>query len=390
MGVKVRERPPGSGIWWVFIDHQGTRKAKKIGKDKKLALEAAKKIEAKLILGDIGMLENEPQKVIAFGEYAQTWIDVTVPATCKPSTMRDYRSILKNHILPVFGKLPVTQINRLMVKKFLNERSNKGFAPSTITHMKNALGGIFNLAIDDEVIVGNPAHKLGKVIRHKGLKIDIDPLTREELVLLMETFRQDFPTHYPLALTLARTGMRLGEALALQWGDIDFHGRFINIQRNISRGRIETPKNGKSRRIDMSQQLADVLRDLKHQRKIEAVNKGWGQIPEWIFINRVGKLLSAENWRKRVFAKALDKASLRKIRIHDLRHSYASQLIQAKESLAYVKEQLGHHSIKVTVDIYGHLAPEGNKAAVDKLDDLPATIRNLSATEKEKGLGRLT
>ena len=68
---------------------------------------------------------------------------------------------------------------------------------------------------------------------------------------------------------------------------------------------------------------------------------------------------------------------LRKVRVHDLRHSYTSLPIQVGESLAYVRDQLGHHSIEVTVDIYGHLAPEGNKAAVDRLDDdFPTTIRN--------------
>jgi integrase len=75
----------------------------------------------------------------------------------------------------------------------------------------------------------------------------------------------------------------------------------------------------------------------------------------------------------------LEKAGLRESRIHDLRHTYASLLIQAGESLAYVRDQLGHHSIKVTVDVYGHLAPEGKKEAVDRLDD--ATIRN----QKRKG-----
>ena len=71
------------------------------------------------------------------------------------------------------------------------------------------------------------------------------------------------------------------------------------------------------------------------------------------------------------------------MRVHDLRHSYAALLIQAGESLANIRDQLGHHSIKVMVDIYGHLAPEGNQAAVDRLDDaLNATIRNLAATTK--------
>ncbi|MBN2468994.1 MAG: tyrosine-type recombinase/integrase [Deltaproteobacteria bacterium] len=85
-----------------------------------------------------------------------------------------------------------------------------------------------------------------------------------------------------------------------------------------------------------------------------------------------------------MFDKALEKAQLRRIRVHDLRHTFASLLIQAGESLPYVRDQLGHHSIRVTVDIYGHLAPGGNKEAVDRLDD-DATIRNLYATKKSKG-----
>jgi integrase len=89
-----------------------------------------------------------------------------------------------------------------------------------------------------------------------------------------------------------------------------------------------------------------------------------------------------------VFNSALDKAELRKVRVHDLRHGFASALIQAGEPLAYVKEMLGHHSIKMTVDVYGHLVPGANREAVDRLDD-KATIRNPDATENEKGVAHV-
>ncbi len=181
--------------------------------------------------------------------------------------------------------------------------------------------------------------------------------------------------------------MRLGEALALQWDDIDFDERFITIQRTFSRGKIGLPKNGKRRRIDMSNQLTQVLKDAKHQRKLETINNGWGNIPKWVFVSHAGTALDINHWRRRIFYKAIEKAELRKIRVHDIRHTYASLLIQAGESLAYVRDQLGHHSISVTVDIYGHLTPGGNKDAVDRLDDpdADATIRNLSATNKKRG-----
>ena len=396
MGVRVKEKVKGSGEWWIFINHRGKRKAKKIGNEK-TALEVARKIEARLTLGEMGLLDKEKEKSPALKEYADRWISITVPATCKPSTTISYEEILRVHVLPVFGSLPVSEINRLFIKEFLmkkkkesrtfkvngKERKVNGYSASTLQHIKNAISGILNLAVDDAVINVNPAHKLGKFLGPKNLRLETDPLTREELGVLLKTFREHYLAHYPFILTLARTGMRLGEVLALQWGDIDFNGRFITVQRGMSRGKIEAPKNGKSRRVDMSRHLTETLLELRKQRRVDDFRKGLGEGPEWIFASGTQKPLIAAHWRSRVFEKALAKAGLRKIRIHDLRHGYASMMIQAGESLAYIRDQLGHHSIKVTVDIYGHLAPEGNKAAVDRLDD-DATIRNPGATEDER------
>ena len=86
-----------------------------------------------------------------------------------------------------------------------------------------------------------------------------------------------------------------------------------------------------------------------------------------MFCNEEGRPIWKSNFERRVFHKALDRAKLRRLRFHDLRHTFASRLIQNGESLVYVKDQLGHHSIKVTVDVYGHLVPGANKAAVDRL-----------------------
>ena len=105
------------------------------------------------------------------------------------------------------------------------------------------------------------------------------------------------------------------------------------------------------------------------------------------------------DFERRVFHKALEKAGLRRIRFHDLRHTFASRLLQNGESIVYVKDQLGHHSIKVTVDVYGHLVPGANKAAVDRLDQQalaalaalearnPAQLpRNLEPAERTRGV----
>ncbi len=117
----------------------------------------------------------------------------------------------------------------------------------------------------------------------------------------------------------------------------------------------------------MSLELTRVLKDLQLERQINAGASGT-DVPPWVFCNESGGLLHPNNLRDRIFYGLLKKAGLRQVRFHDLRHSYASLLLQQGESPVYVKEQLGHSSIQITVDCYGHLIPGGNKQAVDRLD----------------------
>jgi integrase len=173
--------------------------------------------------------------------------------------------------------------------------------------------------------------------------------------------------------------MRIGELLGLEWGDIDFNSLFIKVQRAQVRGVIGPPKNGRSRRVDMSLQLADVLAALRTERRKEALRQGQPEIGERVFLTERDARIDLDHFRRRVFHLCLEKAGLRHLRIHDLRHTYASLLIAQKESLAYIRDQLGHGSIKITVDTYGHLVPGSNRAAVDQLDDAQP-IRNPGAT----------
>jgi len=364
MGVKLKQK---DGAWWLFINHNGLRKAKKIGSDKRVALDVKKKVEAKLALGDFSL--DEQKAVPTFGEYAERWIATVVPALNKSGTLRNYRMTLNKHIMPVFGKMKISEINRFSIKEFLLDKTNQGYSASVVRNLKNIISGILGIAVDEETIETNPSYRLGK-LKSKVEPKAIEPLSREELAHLLDAFKKYYPQDYPMALTLARTGMRFGELLGLKWGDIDFHGSFINIQRSLSKSRIEeTPKSGKSRRVDMSKQLCEVLKDLLKQRKRQTLKAGWRELPEFVFINTQGKPLDDSHWRERTFEKALAKAGMRRIKVHTLRHTYASLLIQNGESLFYVQKQLGHSSISITCDTYGHLSPQGNHDAVNRLDD---------------------
>ena len=162
---------------------------------------------------------------------------------------------------------------------------------------------------------------------------------------------------------------------------------FLEVRRTFCRvsKKLLTPKSGKIRRVDMSRQLSDTLKVLLTERKKETLQKGWAEVPLWVNISTTGTMLDGDHVRKRAFYPILKQAELRHVRLHDLRHTFASLLIQNGESLAYVRDQMGHHSIQVTVDTYGHLVPGGNRQAVDRLDDPEedepeATSRNLSTT----------
>ncbi|MFC1512104.1 tyrosine-type recombinase/integrase [Candidatus Latescibacterota bacterium] len=350
-----------SGIWWIFISHKGKRTAKKIGRNKKRAFEIAQTIEAQFSLGDLGIIDKKKNES-TFGEYAKSYLEISLPASCKISTQKNYKYILEKNVLPEFGNTKITDINRYKIKQFLLKQFNSGYSASTVNHIKCAISNVLNLAVDDEIINANPAHRLGNFLKKEELNINkkITPLTREELSDLMKVFKEKFPNDYPLALTLARTGMRFGEALGLQWGDIDFENRSIHIQRSYIKGRIDTPKSGKTRKVDMSIQLTETLKELKNK---------CGSNSEWIFINKNKNPINGENWRRRIFYPVIKLARIKKIRIHDLRHTYASLLLQLGTPMIYVRDQLGHSSIRITVDTYGHLVPGGNKEVVDKLDD---------------------
>jgi integrase len=363
MGVKVRERPEGSGIYWVFIDHQGKRKAKKIGTDEGTALEVAKKIEAKLVLGE---LDIEKPKVSSplFKEYGQMWL--ALPHDWKDSTRYSYEKYCELYTFPEFGKHQLDEIRRKGLKDFFDRLLAKGLAPSTVGVIKASLSGVLGHALDSELIQSNPVLGL-KIHGKKKTALEVHPLTEEEANRLFAKANQYRGGEYhPPLLCALRTGMRIGEIQALKWGDIDFNGRFIEVRRSWRNGRLTETKNKKRRRVDMSPLLAKTLKALKVIQKKRALKQG-RSVAEWVFANAKGNMMCREGFR-RGLNKCLEKTGMRRIRVHDLRHSYATIRLMRGHNVGDVSYQLGHSSISMTYDIYGHWVPGTFKSEVDELD----------------------
>jgi integrase len=293
-------------------------------------------------------------------------LDTYARAHCKDSTTVRYEEAFRLYLLPAFRPKDIAEITREEVKTLIYGLLAQGKSRSRVANIRAPIREMFNHAIEDGHVTANPCTNILRGAR-KEEQQPADFLTREELGHLLRTCQEHFPAAYPFISCLTRTGLRIGEAIALHWDDIDWHGRFIHVRATLSRYGLTTPKSGKSRRVDMSQQLADTLKTLLVERKKDTLRKGWGEVPPWVFVNEVGKPLDKGAFHTRVWRKLLAKAALRRIRVHDLRHTFASLLIQQGAPLTYVKEQLGRRQGAIGPFQYqndrGHLrAPHPRRA----------------------------
>ncbi|MCZ6904125.1 MAG: site-specific integrase, partial [Acidobacteria bacterium] len=351
------------------------------------AAELAKtEIEARLTLGDFGILED--RKGPTFAEYAGQWLQHYAQVECKQSTQESYRRNLRVHLLPVFGTIRLTEITRDRIKAFIAEKLSTGRSSrGTIRLMLALLREILNHAIEDGLLDRNPALRLGRFYRSGEEARKPTAFTPEETRRFLETAREFYPDDYPLLLCALRTGLRRGELLALKWGDIQFgesefdSQRFILVQRNLQSGRFTSLKSHKPRRVDLSRGLRRVLLDLRDKRLLEAFQRGTDLDSELVFPSSTGGPQDAANLVHRGFKPCLVRAGIREIRFHDLRHTFGSQLIQSGAPLVYVRDQMGHSSIRVTADIYVHLMPGANIDVIDRLDSI--TGPQLSATQAQ-------
>ena len=161
-------------------------------------------------------------------------------------------------------------------------------------------------------------------------------------------------------MTAALTGMRQGELFGLKWTDIDWINNQIHVKRTYNHGKFYDPKSKTSkRRIDMAPEL---VAGLKKWRL--ACPKGELDL---VFPNENGKPENQSNFLRRRFYPILMSVDLPRIRFHDLRHTYCALLLDQGENIKYIQRQMGHSSIKVTLDIYGHLMSDVNQEAAIKL-----------------------
>lgn len=337
--------------WYAYYrDQSGKQRAKAIGPRKKDAEAFLDTVQAKVHAGVYRHVEE-----VTFRAFAEQWLSDYAAINVKASTFTTYKGRVTGSLRKAFGDRKLSGISTADVQRFLAELSRAGRGPSTLRAYLVLLHGMFEQAMSWDYLAVNPTHGIKPPrLPHK----EMDSLTPDEVRSLLSGADDRY---YALIATAVMTGMRQGELLSLQWDDINWHGGTIRVCRSLFRGKFVEPKSARSvRTIGMSDRLAAIL--LEH--KLSAPYSPY----DLVFASTDGTPLDPANVRNRALDPALRCAGLRRIRFHDLRHTFASVLINQGENLKYVQAQLGHSSIKTTVDRYGHLMPESHRGASQRLD----------------------
>ena len=378
MAVKVQH---WKGAWWVIIHHAGRRKTKRIG-DKETALRVAEAIRERLARNDLQLAPREATPTLR--TYAEKWLE-TAGVTLKASTVAFYRANLERYILPALASRQVGLLRRSDCRDLVTQCRTKGLKASTVRGIARTLSTILTQAVEDELLPANPALRLGRYLRSADdPEPIIDPFTRDEAAHIVAVARQRFPEFHPWLLCGLRTGMRSGELHALQWGDFDWRRRFVQVQRNLVRGVLTTPKNHQRRRVDLSHQLMATLRLWRRRQRATWFAVG-RPFPEWVFASVTGTALDESNVRKGL-NRILDAAGVHRRGPHQMRHTFASLLLQEGAPITYVSQQLGHRDAAITLRVYAHWLPSASTyTLVNRLDDAASDVTQASpATSREE------
>lgn len=340
------------------------------GKTKKEALEKMKVFEVEVL--KFGYKEESKMQ---FEELANIWIDKYSKINCKDSTVELYERILRLHIIPKLGKYKVIDIRAGVINDFYNHLKTEDYKYSMAHLVKNILNSCLNFAVFPlEIINGNPCNsvkfpKFPKDLEEKSI------VTREDLELILEKGKKYYAFN-EMCILLFNTGMRISEALALQWEDIDFTEKVIHIRHNLVTKKnhvyeLTTPKTKNSvRDIYFNEEVEKAFKSIKKQQSENRIYYGkfYKKLEHnLIFTSREGSLLTRNTFANR--ANTLSKNGCNKFTMHSFRHTHATMLLQAGANMKDVQARLGHSDISTTMNIYVQATKESKKDALKKFDE---------------------
>lgn len=297
-----------------------------------------------------GTLPGMVRTGATFADAAAEWLRyVERERGRKASTLADYRSVVRAHFLPAFGKQPLERITEETIERWLAAQLREGeLSRRSVQKMVVLLNGIFRRARRVWKLPQNPVADIERLPVQKRTEIVF--YSPEEVHALVRASGDEQDA--ALFLTAAMSGLRMGELLALRWRDVDFAAQTLRVTASYTAGTLGAPKSGLGRAVPLVDEVTQTLARL-------AGRKRWNGPDDLVFIGVAGGYLDGSALRRR-FKRARDAAGLRPLRFHDLRHTFGSIAIRTADPRE-LQEWMGHSDFSTT-QIYMHYRPRADAA----------------------------
>jgi integrase len=314
--------------------------------------------------------------------YLERWL-TDYGTTLRPTTLDSYREIVSVHLVPALGHVRLDRLTPSMVQGYLTQKlmgeknadgtwQKPSLSPSTVRRHLAVLHKALASAVQWNLLAANVCSRVSKP---RPLRYEPQTWDSEQVRLFLAEARRSSPYHV-LYLTALLTGLRAGELAGLRWSDVDFTLGTATIRQTFYRrgGRQlwGEPKSKQSRRtIALPPALAEELRRVHHKQQelCRLHGSDYSEHGPLVFCQPDGNPLHMHNVAQRDFRRIIKKASLPRVRLHDLRHCHATLLLQQGENLRVVSERLGHHDPAFTLSVYTHVLTGQQETAAARLEE---------------------
>jgi integrase len=356
--------------WYYLVDlgkdpitGKRKRRRKRGFKTKKDAEQALSKVIYEVNNGTF----VEPSKTL-FKDYFKEWLEGKRHNYSR-QTVKNYESYLLNHISPVIGHIPLSNLTSLMIQNFIGVLRHKGLADGTVRRIFNVVNTSLNNAEKMQIIPKNPATLVDKPqVKQTEMKVwEISEVRR-----FLEVAKD---SRYYMAFHLAiTTGMRQGEILGLRWKDIDLHRGIVYVRQTLDHDGKDFKAGAKTksgvRSINLDPHTVEALKSHRIMIAEERLKLGKDyKDNDLVVCTYKGTVISPRNLT-RTWHSLIKKADLPKIRFHDLRHTHASLMLQQGEHVKVVSERLGHNKIQITLDTYSHVMPNMQEESANRFGEM--------------------
>jgi integrase len=313
----------------------------------------------------------EPSKRTVRSFLLEEWLPAVQVANLRPGTWENYRIHVQAHIVPALGTVERQRLSPAQLNAFYRYllaeagKLGQGLAPKTVRNIHNILHRALKDAVRWGYLVRNVAEAADPP---KGKSAEMRVWSPDQLRAFLEHVREDHL--YAFWLLIATTGMRRGELAGLRWADVDLDAGRLSVRQPrvvvANQPQASEPKTTRGRRslaldpVTVSALRRHRARQLEHKLAVGARYQDSGLVFTWLDGSPIHPLRFS-----RSFEQHARRAGLPKIRLHDLRHSYASAALAAGVPAKVISERLGHATIAVTMDIYSHVLPGLDREAAD-------------------------